>query len=245
MKLNCDLGEGYGRWQLADEAAVMPHIDMANIACGFHAGDPLTIQGTVQLAVENGVEIGAHPAYPDLQGFGRRSMSCEPEEITAMVLYQLGALQGLCTAAGTRVRYVKLHGALYHDMLRDQSVLRAILAAVAAFDRTLPLMLMATPDAGRHRDIAAEYGLDVLLEAFADRRYTPAGTLQPRTEQGAVLHEREQILQQVREIAAGQVTASDGRQYPLAADTICVHGDNPEGVATIVEIRKVLGHRAS
>ncbi|WP_237060625.1 5-oxoprolinase subunit PxpA [Microbulbifer sediminum] len=241
MKLNCDLGESFGRWQMADEAAVMPYIDMANVACGFHAGDPLTILRTLELAVHDGVQVGAHPAYPDLVGFGRRSMQCTADEVRAMVLYQVGALQGLCTAVGTRVTYVKPHGALYHDMLRDESVLRAILSAIASYAADLPLMLMATPEAGEHRRLAAEYGVGILLEAFADRRYTPEGRLVPRGEKGAVLHGRGQILQQVREIAAGSVTASDGRQYPLAADTLCVHGDNPEGVATIVEIRRELG----
>lgn len=243
MKLNCDLGEGYGRWQVAGEAAVMPHIDMANVACGFHAGDPLTIQRTLRLAADHQVQVGAHPAYPDLAGFGRRSLQCSPDEISAMVLYQIGALEGLARAVGTRVEYVKPHGALYHDMLRDESVLRAILAAVASHGRNLPLMLMATPDAERHRQLASEYGLDVLLEAFADRRYTPAGLLVPRSEEGAVLHRRDEILRQVQEIAAGSVTTSDGRQYALQADTICVHGDNPEGVATIVDIRRTLGER--
>ncbi|WP_193164800.1 5-oxoprolinase subunit PxpA [Microbulbifer hainanensis] len=241
MKLNCDLGEGFGNWQLVDERTVMPHIDMANIACGFHAGDPVGIRHSVRLARECGVQIGAHPAYPDLVGFGRRSMDCAPEEITAMVLYQIGALRALCAAENTHVEYVKPHGALYNDMMRNDAVLRAILEAVAGAGGQLPLMLMATPRDDDYRKLAAEYSVPLLFEAFADRRYTPEGRLQPRSEAGAVLHDAGEILQQVRDLQRGQVTASDGSVIALAADSVCVHGDNPQGVATIVEIRRALG----
>ena len=240
MKLNCDLGEGYGNWQLVDESLVMPHINMANVACGYHAGDPMTIQRTVRLARAHGVQIGAHPSYPDLVGFGRRSMNCHPDEITAMVLYQVGALQGMCTAEGGRVEYVKPHGALYQDAIRDESVLRAILTAVARLDGELSLMLLASPKAEQFRAIAAEYNVQMLFEAFADRRYTPSGELQPRAEQGAVLHQPQEIVGQVLQLAEGRVTASDGSILEVAADTICVHGDNPRAVDIIAEIRGAL-----
>ncbi|PCO06619.1 LamB/YcsF family protein [Microbulbifer flavimaris] len=240
IKLNCDLGEGYGNWQLVDEAEVMPHIDMANVACGFHAGDPLTVHRTVQLAKAHGVAIGAHPSYPDLVGFGRRSMACPPEEVTAMVLYQAGALQGLCAAEETRLTYIKPHGALYHDMMGKEEVYRAILEAVRRMEQDIPLMLMATPERGRFEEVAAEYAVPLLFEAFADRRYRPDGSLTPRTEAGAVLQNAEAVVAQVKDIAAGHIVASDGKRYPLEADTICVHGDNPHGVAVIREIRKAL-----
>lgn len=240
MKLNCDLGEGFGNWQHVDESLVMPHIDMANVACGYHAGDPMTILRTVRLARAHSVQIGAHPSYPDLVGFGRRSMSCHPDEIAAMVLYQLGALQAMCTAEGGRVEYVKPHGALYQDAIRDESVLRAILTAVAQFDNGLPLMLLASPKAEELRAIAAEYGVSMILEAFADRRYTPSGALQPRAEEGAVLHQPQEIVGQVLQLVEGRVTTSDGSILEIAADTICVHGDNAQAVKTIAEIRRAL-----
>ncbi|MEX2963156.1 5-oxoprolinase subunit PxpA [Microbulbifer sp. TYP-18] len=243
MKLNCDLGEGYGIWRLADEAEVMPYIDMANIACGYHAGDPLSLQGSIRLAKANGVQIGAHPGYPDLAGFGRRSMACQPEEITAMVIYQLGALQGLCRAEGTLVQYVKPHGALYWDTLRDQAVMRALLEAVAQFDSALPLMILASPQIDRYRQLAAEYGVELLLEAFADRRYGPDGSLLSRTQAGAVLETTAEIIHQAQELARGGVTASDGSRLQVAADTLCVHGDNPQAVAVIREIREALSRR--
>ncbi|WP_346836668.1 5-oxoprolinase subunit PxpA [Microbulbifer sp. SAOS-129_SWC] len=240
MKLNCDLGEGFGNWQLVDERTVMPHIDMANVACGFHAGDPVGIRRTVRLARECGVNIGAHPAYPDLVGFGRRSMDCSADEITAMVLYQLGALRALCTAEQAQVEYLKPHGALYNDMMRNDAVLRAILAALASAGEPLPLLLMATPDSERYRALAAEYGVPLLFEAFADRRYRADGRLQPRAEDGAVLHDTGDIVRQVEGLCRGEVVTADGTTLQLAADTICVHGDNPAGVATIVEIRRAL-----
>ncbi|GAA5524431.1 5-oxoprolinase subunit A 3 [Microbulbifer aestuariivivens] len=240
IKLNCDLGEGYGNWQLVDEAEVMPYIDMANVACGFHAGDPLTVQRTVQLARAHTVEVGAHPSYPDLMGFGRRSMACPPEEVTAMVLYQAGALQGLCAAEGTRLSYIKPHGALYHDMMGQETVYRAILEALQRMEPQIPLMLMATPARKRHEEIAGEYAVPLLFEAFADRRYHPDGSLTPRGEAGAVLQDAESVVEQVKNIAEGFVVASDGQRYPLDADTLCVHGDNPHGVAVIREIRGAL-----
>lgn len=243
IKLNCDLGEGYGNWQLVDEALVMPYIDMANVACGFHAGDPLTVHRTVQLAKAHGVQIGAHPSYPDLVGFGRRSMACPPEEVTAMVLYQAGALQGLCAAEGTQLAYIKPHGALYHDMMGKEEVYRAILESVRKMELDIPVMLMATPEREKFETIASEYSVPLLFEAFADRRYRPDGTLTPRSETGAVLQDAEAVVEQVKNIAAGHVVASDGGRYPLQADTICVHGDNPHAVAVIKEVRKALKSR--
>ncbi|MBF2937145.1 LamB/YcsF family protein, partial [Pseudomonas aeruginosa] len=146
LLLNCDIGESFGAWSMGLDAEVMPLIDCANIACGFHAGDPGTMRRTVALAVEHGVRIGAHPGYPDLVGFGRRSLACSAQEVEDLLLYQIGALDGLCRAQGERVRYVKPHGALYQDMMRDPAILAAVLRALAAYDRTLPLMLMSTRD---------------------------------------------------------------------------------------------------
>ena len=144
--LNCDMGESFGAWQMGDDALAMPLIDQANLACGFHAGDPLIMQQSILLAREHGVSIGAHPSYPDLQGFGRRHLACSAEEVEALVLYQLGALDAFCRAAGTQIDYVKPHGAMYNDMMANPAQLRAVIQAVAAYDASLPLMLMATRD---------------------------------------------------------------------------------------------------
>ncbi len=152
--LNCDMGESFGAWRMGDDTHAMPLIDQANLACGYHAGDPLTMQRTVRLAVEQGVSIGAHPAYPDLAGFGRRHMNCSPEEVHALVLYQIGALDAFCRAAGTQVAYVKPHGALYNDLVRDDALLCAVLDACAAYRKRLPLMVLALADNSRELQLA-------------------------------------------------------------------------------------------
>ncbi|HFD3925714.1 TPA: 5-oxoprolinase subunit PxpA, partial [Pseudomonas aeruginosa] len=180
LLLNCDIGESFGAWRMGLDAEVMPLIDCANIACGFHAGDPGTMRRTVALAVEHGVRIGAHPGYPDLVGFGRRSLACSAQEVEDLLLYQIGALDGLCRAQGTRVRYVKPHGALYQDMMRDPAILAAVLRALAAYDRTLPLMLMSTRDNTAARALGAAHGIELWFEAFADRAYDGAGYLVSR-----------------------------------------------------------------
>lgn len=238
MRLNCDLGENFGNWQLLDEREVMPFIHMANIACGYHAGDPVTIAETLRLAREFGVSVGAHPSYPDLMGFGRRSMACAPAEISAMLLYQVGALRELAAAEELALGYVKPHGALYNDMMRDEVVLRAVLLALQHC--RLPLMMMATPRNDHYRRLAEDYGVSLIFEAFADRRYTANGLLQPRAQPGAVLHAADEILQQVQALCAGTVTASDGRRIHIEADSLCVHGDNAEAVAVIRRIHAQL-----
>ncbi len=178
--LNCDMGESFGAWRMGDDAHSMPLVDQANLACGFHAGDPLTMRRAVGLAVEQGVCIGAHPAYPDLAGFGRRHMNCSPEEVHALVLYQIGALDAFCRAAGTQVAYVKPHGALYNDLVGDDELLRAVLDACAAYRKGLPLMVLALADNGRELQLADEADVPLMFEAFADRAYLPDGRLAPR-----------------------------------------------------------------
>ena len=173
--LNCDMGESFGAWQMGDDAHAMPLVDQANLACGFHAGDPLTIQRSVALAVRHGVSIGAHPAYPDLQGFGRRHLACSAEEVQALVLYQLGALDAFCRAAGTQLAYVKPHGALYNDLLRSDELFEAVLAACARYRSGLPLMVLALADNRREQRLAAAAGVPLLFEAFADRAYQADG----------------------------------------------------------------------
>ena len=239
--LNCDMGESFGAWQMGDDAHAMPLVDQANLACGFHAGDPLTIQRSVALAVRHGVSIGAHPAYPDLQGFGRRHLACSAEEVQALVLYQLGALDAFCRAAGTQLAYVKPHGALYNALLRSDELFEAVLAACARYRPGLPLMVLALADNRREQRLAAALGVPLLFEAFADRAYQADGQLVPRSLAGAVYQRSEQILSQALAIAAGQAFADiDGRPVQLRADSLCVHGDNPESLAVLRRLRALL-----
>jgi UPF0271 protein len=241
MKLNCDLGESYGAWTMGLDAEVMPHIDLANVATGFHAGDPLVIQHTLRLAGEHGVTVGAHPAYPDLVGFGRRSMICTREEIISKIHYQVAALDGMSICAGLELRYVKPHGALYNDMMARTEVRAAILEALAEYHRPLALMLQATPEVEIHRQEADRAGIEVWFEAFADRCYDDAGALVSRRLDGAV-HDRTKMLAQVEQLCnSGTVTTASGQRLAVAADTLCVHGDNIEGVQAIREIRALLG----
>jgi UPF0271 protein len=241
MLLNCDLGESYGDRRIGNDEDVMPFLDQANVACGFHGGDPVTMERTVALAVRHGVSIGAHPSYPDLTGFGRRSMSLSPDELRTALHYQIAALDGMAAIAGARLSYVKPHGALYNDMMRDAGIRTVILQAVSAYPRPLRLMLQATPEAAQHRAEAAGFGLELWLEAFADRCYDDDGRLLSRQREGAV-HTRERMLEQVRSLVSqGSVTTVSGQRLPLSADTLCVHGDNAEGVSAIREIRALLG----
>ncbi|NIC03883.1 5-oxoprolinase subunit PxpA [Billgrantia bachuensis] len=237
--LNCDMGESFGNYSLGLDSEVMPHVDCANIACGFHASDPHVMRRTVRLAVEHGVRVGAHPAYPDLMGFGRRSMACSPAEVEDMVLYQMGALAGICQAEGTTIRYVKPHGALYNDMARDPELLRAVMRAVRSYDPGLPLMLMATADPEPSRRLAEEEGIAIWFETFADRAYDANGHLVSRRLPGAVHHDQKVIVEQAVRLARGEsLRSADGTELELPCDTLCVHGDNPESVAAVRAIRE-------
>ncbi|WP_084314981.1 5-oxoprolinase subunit PxpA [Pseudomonas jinjuensis] len=239
--LNCDMGESFGAWKMGDDVHAMPLIDQANLACGFHAGDPLIMQRTVRLAVEHGVSVGAHPSYPDLAGFGRRHMSCSPDEVQAMVLYQVGALDAFCRAAGTQVAYVKPHGALYNDLVRDDALLRAVLDACAAYRKRLPLMVLALADNRRELELADAADVPLMFEAFADRAYLSDGQLAPRRLPNAVHHDPQRILAQALAIARGEPFPDiDGNPLLLRADSLCVHGDNPESLAVLRRLRGLL-----
>ena len=240
MKLNCDLGESFGSWQMGLDSDVMPHIDMANIACGFHAGDADVMARTLELAKRHNVSIGAHPSYPDLQGFGRRSMALSRSEIVNCMRYQIAALDGMALSAGVQLSYVKPHGALYNDMMAKPAVFAAVLDAVAGFYKPLKLMILAT---AHQQDFAAQakaQGVELLFEAFADRRYTDEGTLTARSQPGAVLH-GDDMLSQVRQLVKhNSVTTASGKLLTLSADTLCVHGDNPAAIAQVQQIRALL-----
>ena len=240
LMLNCDLGESFGSWKMGRDADVMPHIDQANIACGFHGGDPLIMRNTLALAKENDVMVGAHPAYPDLVGFGRRPMQCSADEISSFVQYQLSALDGMAKIQDLELAYVKPHGALYNDMMAKESVRAPIMQAVADYHRPVRLMLQATPEMEQHRKEADALGIELWFEAFADRCYDDDGKLLSRTKPGAV-HTREKMLAQVEQICKeGTVTSVSGDTLELKPDTLCVHGDNEEGIAAIIEIRNII-----
>ncbi|SDT15684.1 UPF0271 protein [Halopseudomonas xinjiangensis] len=244
LLLNCDMGESFGAWTMGLDEQVMPHVDCANIACGFHASDPGTMRRTVALAVEHGVRIGAHPAYPDLVGFGRRSMNCSNQEVEDMLLYQIGALDGICRAEGARVEYVKPHGALYNDMMRRPDLLRAVMQAVHRYDSSLQLMLLARRDNSQAQTIADEIGIPLMFEAFADRAYDGEGFLLGRDQPGAVHHLATEILDQALTLSRGEpLTAADGSKLVLKADTLCVHGDNPESIMVVRQIATALEER--
>ncbi|PCI59857.1 MAG: hypothetical protein COB35_10500 [Gammaproteobacteria bacterium] len=240
MLLNCDLGESFGHWQMGMDELVMPHIDQANIACGFHAGDPLIMQQTIASAKEHGVSIGAHPAYPDLQGFGRRSLKCSSDEIIAFMHYQIAALDGMAKMQGVEIEYVKPHGALYNDMMAKNEIRVAIMQAIADFHRPIALMLQASADFAKHQRQAQQYGLTLLSEAFADRCYDDDGKLLART-QAAAVHNKEKMLAQVEQLNNnGTVTTISGKILMLNPDSLCVHGDNIAGVKAIAQIKQLL-----
>jgi UPF0271 protein len=240
LLLNCDLGESFGAWKMGLDDQVMPFIDQANIACGFHAGDPVVIKKTLLAAKRNNVQVGAHPSYPDISGFGRRSMKIPPVELIALLQYQIAALTGMATNLGIEVQYVKPHGALYNDMMADGHIRSAVMEAIAECHQPLAFMLQATPDAEIHRQEAQAFGLDVLFEAFADRCYDDNGALLSRAKEGA-LHSREKMLEQVVQLQEqGTVTTISGHQLELQADSLCVHGDNMDGVNAIEKIRQLI-----
>ncbi|UTW14210.1 5-oxoprolinase subunit PxpA [Marinobacterium rhizophilum] len=238
MKLNCDMGESFGSWVKGNDAQVMPFVDMANIACGFHAADPLTMDKTVKLAQASGVSIGAHPGYPDLLGFGRRDLQCSADELRSLLVYQIAALDGICRINGTAIDYVKPHGALYNRMAVDDATLDVVMQAVVDYAPRCPLVVMATPDAERLRERAAARGLTLWFEAFSDRAYDDQGRLASRSLPGAVHADCEAIERQVLQmINEGTVTSLNGVRVPIQADTLCIHGDNPLALQVVQRLR--------
>lgn len=238
IDLNCDMGEGFGSWSAGHDEILLQHITAANIACGFHAGDPVIMQRTVQLALRNGVAIGAHPGFPDLQGFGRRNMQLSPEEVHALVLYQIGALQSIAKAAGGTVKHVKPHGALYNMAAQDLRLATAIATATAKADQNLILYGLsgsALIAAGK----AA--GLRTQSEVFADRSYQEDGTLTPRSQPGAMIDTLEKAVAQALQMVREQtVTTLSGKKIALVSETLCLHGDGKHAVNFAIGIRNAL-----
>lgn len=241
MKLNCDMGESFGSWVIGADADVMPYIDQANIACGFHAGEPDVMVKTIKLAKKQQVQIGAHPGYNDKQGFGRRSIKHCYLQITHLVCYQVGALKGLCDLHDATLDYVKPHGALYNDMMADINIFKAIIDALTAFKKPLALMILARPDLQNYQKIAQQAGIKLIYEAFADRAYDDQGYLLSRTIAGAVLKDKQLILQQVKQLASKQTLQTiNGKQIKLQVDSVCVHGDNSEAILLIQQLQQLL-----
>ena len=235
VDLNCDLGESFGPYRMADDAAVLPYVTSANIACGFHAGDPAVMARTVRLCLEHGVRIGAHPGLPDLQGFGRRELRMSPEEVYGAVLYQLGALEAFLRPYGERLHHVKPHGALYNMAAADGLLARSVAEAVRDF---CPSLLLYGLAGSRLIRAGQEAGLSTVSEVFADRGYRPDGSLLPRQEPGAVIHDGSQAIARVLEmVRTGGVAASDGSRVAMAAETVCIHGDHPGAAGFARRIR--------
>ncbi len=238
LDLNCDMGESFGAWHMGADAAVMPWITSANIACGYHAGDALTMQQTVHAAAQAKVNIGAHIGLPDLQGFGRRKMAISPKELHAMTLAQLGSLDAFCRAAKVPLVHIKPHGALYHQLEDDRDLVAALLDACQQYNPQLVIVGLA---GGQVCQLAAERGFVVRHEVFADRRYQANGKLQPRSQADAVIDSLPDAVQQAKGLAQkGQVTAVDGSLLTLPADTLCIHGDRPDAAAFAEALHKAL-----
>lgn len=235
INLNADLGESFGAWSMGDDPAMLDVVTSANIACGFHAGDPLVMRQTVRAAMARGVSLGAHPSFPDLQGFGRRRMDLSPAELEAVLVYQIGALQGMAAAEGGRVTHVKPHGALSNMACADAGLAASVARAVRAVDRGLILLAPAHSALARAGEQA---GLRVALEVFADRAYQDDGQLVPRSQPGAVLHGAEACWQHLQQMLDARALVSvTGRRLPTAIDSVCVHGDGAGAVATARAIR--------
>jgi UPF0271 protein len=238
IDLNSDLGEGYGVWTMGDDDALLNIVSSANVACGFHAGDPQIMRRTVETAARSGVTVGAHVSYPDQRGFGRYDLNLPPREITNDVLYQMGALDAFARVSGTRVSYVKPHGALYNRIAVEKDLANAVVAAIREYDPGLPLLTLPGSAAAEAAEAA---GIPVIAEGFADRAYTPDGHLVPRSEHGSVLTDPHFVAARaIRMATENTVTAIDGADIPMPVASLCVHGDSPGAVSLAQAVRSGL-----
>lgn len=241
IDLNCDMGESYGHWSMGQDAAIMPLVTSANIAAGFHGGDPATIRATVRLAVEHGVAIGAHPSLPDLMGFGRRAMKITPQEAYDLVLYQAGAVEAFARAAGAKLHHVKCHGAFYNMAVNDDGLSEAIVRAVKDLGGDTLLYALS---GSRMMALAATHGVKAIAEVFADRGYEDDGTLAPRDAPGGMIEEAEKsVAQALRMVEEGVVLSRSGARVAVAADTMCLHGDQPGAVVFAQALRRAFAGR--
>ncbi|MDD3251181.1 MAG: 5-oxoprolinase subunit PxpA [Lachnospiraceae bacterium] len=238
IDLNCDLGESFGAYKIGMDSEVLPYITSANVACGFHAGDPLVMDRTVALCSEHRIHVGAHPGFPDLIGFGRRNMVVTPDEAKAYIVYQIGALKGFCDARGLRLNHVKPHGALYNMAGKDLALARAIAAGIQAVDKSLVLLALS---GSQMIEAAKEIGLPYASEVFADRAYQSDGSLVPRSQAGAMIEDEDEAVARVIRMAKdGKVTAVDGTEIDIQADSVCVHGDGVKALAFVQKISQEL-----
>ena len=238
VDLNCDLGESFGNYTCGMDASVIPHISSANVACGFHAGDPLVMQKTVALAAKHGTAVGAHPGFPDLVGFGRRNMAVSPAELKAMMIYQIGALKAFCRSQGVTLQHVKPHGAMYNMAAKDRKLADAICEAIAEVDDSLILLGLSGSEMLK---AAKAKGLRCASEVFADRAYEPDGSLTPRALEGSVITDEEEAINRVLQmVKSGTVVARNGQTIPIEADSICLHGDGVKAVEFARRIRQAL-----
>jgi UPF0271 protein len=236
VDLNCDMGESYGAWHMGADADIMPLISSANIACGFHGGDPATIRRTVRLAVDNGVAIGAHPSLPDLQGFGRRVMKITPQDMYDLIVYQAGAVEAFARAAGAKLHHVKCHGALYNMAANDEALSDAMVQATKDLGSAVYLYALSN---SKNFEVAKRKNVPVLGEVFADRGYSDDGTLAPRDKPGGMIEEEaKSVKQALAMVEEGIVTSLSGKRIAVAADTLCLHGDQPQAVAFAKALRK-------
>ena len=241
IDMNSDVGESFGNYKLGLDEEVIPLISSANIACGFHAGDPEVMKRTIAIAKKNGVALGAHPGLPDLMGFGRRNMDVSLEEIQDYVTYQVGALQAFARAQGMKLQHVKPHGAMYTMAVQNPEIWDAVAEAVSALDPTLVLFVLAGPGREDLEAVGAKHGIRIAFEFFGDRAYNPDGSLVSRKLPGAVIHDHQQVAEKVvKLVTEGSVVCADGSEIQLAADTICVHGDNPAALQLVKKIRETL-----
>ncbi len=241
IRLNCDMGESFGIWKMGIDEEIMPYISMANLACGFHASDPLTMNNSVELAKKHNVTIGAHPAYQDLLGFGRRSIQCTLNEIKSIILYQLGAISAFCKAHKTTVSYVKPHGALYTDMMKDENIFKAILSAISSYDKNIKLMILSNLNNEAYSYTAKMYGINLIYEVFADRNYNDDGSLVLRSKPNAIIYDELLMLERIKTLKnAGYLESINGHKLFLKVHSICIHGDEKNAFNFIKALQEVL-----
>ena len=241
IDMNSDVGESFGNYKLGLDEEVIPLISSANIACGFHAGDPAVMKRTIAIAKASGVALGAHPGFPDLMGFGRRNMDVSLEEIQDYVTYQVGALQAFARAQGLKLQHVKPHGALYTMAVQNPEIWDTVAEAICAIDPALILFVLAGPGREDLEAVGAKHGIRIAFEFFGDRAYNPDGSLVSRKLPGAVIHDHQQVAEKILKLVTdGSVICADGSEIQLAADTICVHGDNPAALQLVKKIRETL-----
>ena len=243
MKLNADIGESYGNWTMGSDAQIMPLIDQANIACGYHAGDALTIQNTLRDVKHNDVEVGAHVSYPDIQGFGRRSMKLHPDELIAIIHAQMAILEGMAQCQTITSAYVKPHGAMYNDMMQQLPLFETIVEAIACYHAPHDLVIQALPDTSAFVCIANKHNVNLRFEGFADRAYTAKGFLVSRNKANAVLSEKESLAQATSMINGTAFLSEDSTPLQLKIDTICVHSDTPDSLSLCANIRSIIDAR--